>query len=93
MPMTDGPSAGAMRAAKLIARSDKLRPLVFGGILRETAAESWAEIIDEQTVLKELLEALEMLVADNQRRAMHEGVTVNWAAIHLAQAAILKAKG
>ena len=37
-----------MKAAKLIARSDKLRPLVFGGILRETAANEWAEIIDRE---------------------------------------------
>ena len=43
------PSKGAVRAAKLIACSDKLRPLVFGSILRQQAAEPWAEIIEQST--------------------------------------------
>ena len=52
------PSRAAVRAAKLIARSGSLRPLVFGSILREQAAAPWAEIIEQSTHAGEMAELL-----------------------------------
>jgi hypothetical protein len=85
-------TAGAIKAAKLIARSDKLRPLVFGDVLRDTAAESFAEIIDRETSAPELLEALELL----HRVALQAPALNNpddREVIDQAWAAIRKAKG
>jgi len=55
------PSKGAVRAAKLIACSGSLRPLVFGAILREQAAAPWAEIIERSTHAGEMAELLHQL--------------------------------
>jgi hypothetical protein len=92
---------GALRAAKLIARSDKLRPLVFGDVLRETAAQDWAEVIDRETAATELLEALEALPLDSFGDDMsncdaadfidHAGAFFQ--AMCLARVAIRKARG
>ena len=43
-------------------------------------------------VAAELLAALEMMLTDNENRAMH-GTEVNWAAIHYGRAVAQKAKG
>lgn len=50
---------GAMRAAKKIALSDKIRQLALGIILRQTFADDIAGIISRETGDAELLETLE----------------------------------
>jgi hypothetical protein len=60
--------------------------------IRKDHGDAWAEII--LTAVNhhdELIEALEMLTADNEQRGK-AGAGVNWPAIHYARAALAKVK-
>ena len=85
----DKPSAGAMRAGAMIAATEELEML-------EPAwrAETMAQIIDRETGLKELVEALELARGYVPKRADYEpGSLIDKGNLDIITSALAKAKG
>lgn len=89
------PTPGAMRAAKKIALSEKIRQLAIGIILRQTFADDIAGIISRETGDAELLEALDAIVtsAHNGNEPGQTWIMVAGGLIDSAEAVIRKARG
>lgn len=83
MSTTTKPTPAAMRAAEAVA-------VYYEDSFYDPNNAALA--IDRETGLPELVEALEVLAADNAQRAK-VGKDVNWAAIHAAWEALAKARG